>query len=1326
MTRARTCFLLFLLGGALNATAGDWPTYRYDARRSACSPDALPATLTRAWQRSFPAFEPAFPNEPRQQFDLSYEPVCAGGIVVVGSPVDGSVRAFSAATGRQLWRIYAEAPVRLAPVLHEGTVLFGSDDGVFRCVTLADGALRWSVKAYPAGRPDARLLGNNRLVSMWPVRGGAVVVNNVVYFAAGVWPTMGVYVHALDVDTGEPVWTTSRLGHMQNVRIDHNLLRDAGASPQGYLLAAGDKLLIPNGRSHPIALSRADGTLFHFVQGYRNGHCRVAIGGNYAFVGTRGIVNLVDFREVGSKWIAAGADAPNRFDLSRYDQFEGPIHPYKLFPGCTADSVFDGTTAYSLVRGVFYAHDLNGAAVSEYAKTKGTRTDTPYRWDAPMTIRVMTGLEAPGRLHVKAGNRLYGHAGKTILAIELTGGTPAARVAWRHRTAAPAASMIAAADRLFVALRDGTLLCLAADGTAAPASAERGPTAPDPAPPSRAQQALLASTAVREGFCVVLGGLSADEVTTFLQQTRLRLLVVAEDAAAVNALRAHGHEQDVYGKRVEAVRGKPLDFMLPAYLASVLWVRGETVGAPTRARLRRVWKSVRPYGGVLCFTGSAAQRAALAATAATAALQGAAPPETGACLVLTRPAPPAGAADWTHETADPARSHYSRDTAVQRPLAPLWYGDGPEYGFIKNKDYGRGVKPQVVRGRVYALQQYSRTLFAYDAYTGRLLWRRRGTDRAKGFITRFASRPEGIYAAGRGACVVCDPATGGVLRTLDYRVGLPKTSKARAAGIVVTDRSVLIAAANADTGAIEEGLWDADVIICLDRETGALRWRRAAAARFNIKALAVGGGLVFCTDSLSPLATDRWKRRAGDAKKTGSSLFALCETTGGVRWRYRYEAAYRRHGASGWMSVRTRDDWLAYAAGTKQLLGGREKTAFLLRAADGTAVWTKTSGLSQPVVLMGDRLLDQGARIIALATGETIKSNVFRRGGCNYAVANKHLAFVRDQTVCAVDLDSGERQRLRNLRSGCSASIVPAAGVLNIPNFSRRCVCNYPVQTSSAWIHDPAAATWGETAVVNVTPVRLDTGIPRVSPEEAVAMHAFERRFLVDDPGRAGRHLIGHWTFDKPLPDAPAAYPDLSGRNARCTVSNPAFEPRGTGQALACGGDRTKTAGRAEIKPTGLVRDAVTICARIKLGDTQHKASTGVVERMQFYRIMVPQTAPPYSLTFSIQTETGTWRSVGTAANLNAGRWYHVAAAFDGEAGELVIYINGTQAGKTGNASGRIPPVTGTIEIGVRDTGAFLNGAVDDVRVYNRALGPNAVRALIKVNRQQGNVSDTE
>ena len=1325
MTRLRQFFLLVsgLLCLDAMCLAADWPTYRYDVRRSGCSPGELPAALKPAWSVKLPSFLPAFPNEPRQQFDRSYEPICAAGTLVIGSPIDGSVRAFAVETGQELWchytggpvRLapvlhYTGGPVRLAPVLHDGKVLVGSDDGTFRCLNLADGSLVWSMKPYPAERPDMRLLGNNRLISMWPVRGGPVVVDGIVYFGSGVWPTMGIYVHALRVADGTSVWTNSRLSLLEHVRIDHNKLFDAGLSPQGYLLSSGKHLVLPNGRSQPVALNRADGSLFHFVQGYRNGDCRVAIGGDYAFVGERGVVSLTDFREVGNKWARAGDKAPQAFDPARFDQFEGPYHPYKHFSGCTANSVFEGSMAYSLSQGVFYAHDLSKAAVSEWKSSQGSRTLKPFRWDAPMAIRMPIGLGGSSRLFLKAGKRLYGCAGNWGVAIELTGATPAARIVWQHQFAAPPTSMIAAADRLFVALRDGTVECLSADGQAPAAAATVRTRAPTASPEL---ETVLTATAARAGFCVVFGNLSPGEIDHLLVETDLRLVLVDPDPEQVKALRtAYGKSED-YGTRLEVFSGQADTFELPAYLASIMWLRSAGGKPADSALMERLWRSVRPYGGALCVTGSSDLVAATRTQLEAVKLDGAAAPVGAANVIaIHRPNGPEGAADWTHETADAARSHFSKDTAVRAPLAPLWYGDGPDHGFIKRKDYGRGVKPQVAQGRVFALQQFSRTLYAYDAYTGRSLWKQRGEGKEAGFITRFVSRPEGVYAAGRGICVVYDPATGRELRRMTFSQAMPADSKARAAGIVVTDTSVLIAGANVATVAIEQGLWDADVLVCLDRTTGEIRWKRSAAERFNIKALAAHGGRVFCTDSMSPLANEYWQRRGAGVTECASTVMALDEATGDVQWRHEFQSPYRQHGASSWLGVRGRDDWLACVESTNRVIAGREGNAVLLKADDGSVVWEKELGLTQPLIVMGRHLLDQSGRRMDIETAEILKSGLFSRGGCNYAVANRHLALLREQTVCYVDIESGKRHRLRNLRSGCSNSTIPAAGLLNLPNFAMGCVCNYPVQTSSAWLHMPGIEDWGGTEPMRVEPVTGNTSIPVVSADAARQMHAFKRSFLVDDPKTAMEYLVGHWTFDNLSPDAPNRAPDLSPSKAVCVLSNPIFEPRGSGQALTCGADVAKTCGKARIPAHDSVRQALTMCAWVKLGEKQHKGAAGIVECPQYYRLMVDNTTAPYTISLSLQTDAKSWRSVRTPQKVKAGEWIHVAGTFDGEVGELVLYLNGKEIARSNGRACAVGPSGSSIAIGVRDGGAFLNGALDDVRLYKRALGPKVIAAI--------------
>ena len=244
---------------ALDAFADDWPMWRRDAGRTAVSADAVPDKATLKWKRKLPPLTPAFHSE-RLQFDAGYEPVVAGGLLIVGSSHNDTVTAYDSATGEQRWRIFAGGPVRFAPAVWKDRVFFGSDDGHLYCVRLASGKLIQKFQAVPSNR---KILGNQRMISVWPVRGGPVIADGKVYFAAGVWPMEGVFVYCLDAKSGEIVWLNDRLGHRYGQH-PHGTQAIGGLAPQGYLVVNGEELVVPCSTAYPARLNRNTGELIEF------------------------------------------------------------------------------------------------------------------------------------------------------------------------------------------------------------------------------------------------------------------------------------------------------------------------------------------------------------------------------------------------------------------------------------------------------------------------------------------------------------------------------------------------------------------------------------------------------------------------------------------------------------------------------------------------------------------------------------------------------------------------------------------------------------------------------------------------------------------------------------------------------------------------------------------------------------------------------------------------------------------------------------------------------------------------------------------------------
>jgi outer membrane protein assembly factor BamB len=238
------------------ASPGTWPTWRADAARSGAVAAGVPENLHLQWVREYPPPQDAWRADTTLQFAAAYHPVAAEGMLFVPSMIHDCVQALDAETGHVVWTAYAGGPVRFAPVYWQAKLYFASDDGNLYCVDAKTGKTLWNFCGAPRNR---MIIGNDRLISTWPVRGGPVLKDGRIYVANGVWPFMGIFVYCLNADTGEVVWVndgTLEDGASRDQRVMH---RPYEATPGGYLTIAGDKLLLPAGRVWPSCYDLQNG-----------------------------------------------------------------------------------------------------------------------------------------------------------------------------------------------------------------------------------------------------------------------------------------------------------------------------------------------------------------------------------------------------------------------------------------------------------------------------------------------------------------------------------------------------------------------------------------------------------------------------------------------------------------------------------------------------------------------------------------------------------------------------------------------------------------------------------------------------------------------------------------------------------------------------------------------------------------------------------------------------------------------------------------------------------------------------------------------------------
>ncbi|MDB4632500.1 PQQ-binding-like beta-propeller repeat protein [bacterium] len=259
----RILFLTILLACTNVTLADDWPTWRADAGRTASSAEVLPKSLNLQWILTFPKRERVWDdplNHDLMSYDRLLEPVVAGKLMFVSFADTDKVVAYDIDTGIERWSYYTDGPARFSPVAWEEKLFFCSDDGYLYCVEAETGKLIWKFCGAPSPRKS---LGNRRVISAWPARGGPVIRDGKLYFSASIWPFMGTFIYALDAETGAVEWVNDGSGS-QYIKQPHSAPSFAGVAPQGALVALEDYLLVPGGRSVPAAFNRETGGLVHF------------------------------------------------------------------------------------------------------------------------------------------------------------------------------------------------------------------------------------------------------------------------------------------------------------------------------------------------------------------------------------------------------------------------------------------------------------------------------------------------------------------------------------------------------------------------------------------------------------------------------------------------------------------------------------------------------------------------------------------------------------------------------------------------------------------------------------------------------------------------------------------------------------------------------------------------------------------------------------------------------------------------------------------------------------------------------------------------------
>lgn len=1004
----RCCLALGLLGFLPAATCGaDWPQYRYDAGRTAASPEALPAVLHLQWTWRLPEPRPVFPGEVRLRFDASYEPVVAGKTMFLPSMVTDSLTALDIDTGQQRWQFFAEGPVRFAPIAWQGKVYFVSDDGHLYCVDAGSGHLQWKFCGRPAGAKDRRLLGNRRLISLWPAWGGPVLHDGVLYFGCGIWSTYGVCVHAIEPGSGKVLWTNADSNHIAKANMDHGIANEAGLTPQGYLAVVNDKLVVPCGAQLPAFLDLKTGALGKYTMGWggRNGLPKgtwfVAGAGHYlSHSGDLYDLTRVNDEKLGDpRWptdfksmLYAGEftrlciDRTNQKDLGEFSQ--------PAFANGLMYENQDGIVARDLAS--IKMELRNPTQVPAYR-----RDDTyPDKWTT--TFREMWRLGSDRKVHIKAGPHLYVGGPGVIEAIRIPQAGEQPRVVWQTPIEGMPHRLLAADGKLFVVTREGSLFAFGGEEKTGPAAHRPAETAARPADSwTKTAADILQATGVREGYAVVLGAESGRLAEELVRQSQLDVIAIERDAGKADQIRQRLHQAGLYGTRASVHVGDPLSYPLTPYLANlVVSENWANLGNLTDQKvIDTIYAPLRPYGGRACLSTPAAERESLLKQVAERSLAGASVKPVGDWVLLSRDGALPGSAGWTHEQADAAGTGASEDRFVRSPFELLWF-DTPKRWF---RTPGSAMA-RVCGGRLLIK---SNNVQAVDVFTGRPLW-----EASLAFPAtpndQFVALDDAIYVSGGATCLVLDPITGHKSGQIDLPAGLtaPWSNLRAWQGYLVGQSG--------------------KHVVCLDRHSGQLRWDFECGR--PALSIAVGGGKVFVAEVINKLR--------GETERDGATR-ALAIESGKVLWAVPSGSEVRYSSAA---------DLVVTSAGIYRAQDGALAASVPQPPAADPKIPPQNS--PRPLFVVGGKMLFGTAENLTmydLPTGTKAGDPfLWTRRGCTIPRASSHLITTRFRgNAACIDLATRDIVPLWNVRAACSNNLFPADGVLNVPSMTGGCTCNY-------------------------------------------------------------------------------------------------------------------------------------------------------------------------------------------------------------------------------------------------------------------------------------------
>ena len=1024
----------------LIVNGGHWASYMKDQQNSGASDEELDFPLQNSWVRVFhdhpqaawpaPAKQDYYNGkrklEPLVTYDRAYQPIVVADRLYMASSANNSIACYQANSGEELWKFYTESPNRVAPLWYKNKLYVGSDDGHVYCLDAYTGKLQWK-RSFGKGR---KMIGNGRIISSVPIRTGLVVSGDTLFVAAGLLPEEQVSVNACNVNDGALLWS-------------HDI---KDLAPQGYPVLNGDQWIVPNSRVQPMVFSTSTGRLSERLKG--DGGANVAV---------------VDGRTV------YGVDWQGELEAQRL--LESAITGYKV----TGDSQRLFVASEFSLTAINVEHFTNNYKAQDKIEIqlkalashmKGTSIDGINQLDS--LRQALEGLKAdkfnwqteiskPYAM-IKAANAVITGLQDKVVAYD----TKSGQKVWGASVKGRPYGLAICGQKLFVSTDKGVMYCFGEQGDGLYYDeAHQAHTIKNDKSLSEEISHIIHILPRQKGLALVMGHQAMSLTQQLVGVSQYNWVALASSESQTAEVRRRLDQAGLYGKRSTVFNGTLSEQQFSDYLFNVIVVNTPLNELKIEDAGIEFLRILSPSGGRLILsksnTSDAIERLLEACNQQLTLI------DDQKAWVLKRKALPQSG-EWTHLYANAANTVSTTDAYASDTVRPLWFGQpGPRE---MSDRHHRAAAPLFKNGIMFVPGDNG--VLGADAYNGTMLWKREIPHFRRIKIARDAGNvaldDERVYAVADNFCYVLDQSTGEekkVIRVpqikyggMDAHWGYLASVDQMLIGSGRKPTAIFNQYSRLDWGEYSE-LVTSDYLFGLNKSTAQNKWFYKGGAILTAS-ICIGEGKIFFVESRSEKALkDADGLIAFSAMRDKLFVVAIDMHTGKALWKTPFDDTLVEHYLFGSYA-----DGKLIMAGSGNVKGSLWYGTYAFDSDSGQKAWknsqmhlTWTNGSHGEQchrALIMDGVVYTEPFAYDLATGEKKADWKLNRNGhsCGTLSGADGVLFFRGANPAAcVPAETDQGKQLNNTtRPGCWINMIPAGGLLMIPEASSGCSCNFPLQ----------------------------------------------------------------------------------------------------------------------------------------------------------------------------------------------------------------------------------------------------------------------------------------